>query len=323
MPSDTRSSQARCCSLVEDDRASIIAGWDRWIQAGGVPYAEADPARIEAAYTRIACQERVESVARAVLDGLQKGFSAEVAAYIGADGRTWRIERDGIIRSGDPPRVPCGDEAMGRTDDLSAPFDDGRLWYVVLPLRHTGFDEGWIYAAGQRLVDVGRLRGLAAFVTSVAQSVRLRAEAEQRALTDPLTQLPNRLGLEAAARKWLAHAEPFIVGFGDVDNFKAVNDTKGHDEGDRVLVRIGQVLTSVVREGDVAARLHGDEFVCLARGTSAEAFLARLNRALEAAYLQMSWAAAVYPADGRSWDALKVVADARMYAVKRARKAGR
>ena len=157
----------------------------------------------------------------------------------------------------------------------------------------------------------------------MAQSVRLRAEAEQRALTDPLTQLPNRLGLEAAARKWLARAEPFIVGFGDVDNFKAVNDTKGHDEGDRVLVRIGQVLTSVVREGDVAARLHGDEFVCLARGTSAEAFLARLNRALEAAYLQMSWAAAVYPADGRSWDALKVVADARMYAVKRARKAGR
>ena len=103
--------------------------------------------------------------------------------------------------------------------------------------------------------------------------VSLLRAAEKRlrniALTDPLTGLSNRAGLAEAVRG-LALLPPderadCAVMLIDLDNFKRVNDTHGHEAGDRLLVEIAERIRSCIREGDVAARLGGDEFVIFCR----------------------------------------------------------
>jgi diguanylate cyclase (GGDEF)-like protein/PAS domain S-box-containing protein len=101
---------------------------------------------------------------------------------------------------------------------------------------------------------------------------RKRAEAilTHRALHDPLTGLANRVLLMDR----LAHARAVQLRSGtllallflDLDRFKHVNDTLGHDAGDQMLVEIGERLRSVLRPGDTAARIGGDEFILLCEG---------------------------------------------------------
>ncbi len=83
---------------------------------------------------------------------------------------------------------------------------------------------------------------------------------------DPLTGLTNRVGLF----RELANQRPVSVLYVDVDRFKAVNDTYGHAEGDRVLRLIGEALRVVTRGTDVVARLGGDEFIVLLDGSNPE-----------------------------------------------------
>ena len=104
------------------------------------------------------------------------------------------------------------------------------------------------------------------------------AEIEQLAFFDPLTHLPNRRLLsDRLARALTASSRSGQHGavlFLDLDHFKTLNDTLGHDTGDRLLERVAQRLTACVREQDTVARLGGDEFVVMLEGlgkTSAEA----------------------------------------------------
>ena len=87
--------------------------------------------------------------------------------------------------------------------------------------------------------------------------------------TDPLTGLPNRRSLGDALAQSLAGASKdrmLAVYLIDVDEFKPVNDTYGHEIGDELLVEIARRLQANVRSGDIVARLGGDEFVVLANG---------------------------------------------------------
>ena len=104
------------------------------------------------------------------------------------------------------------------------------------------------------------------------------AEIDQLAFYDPLTRLPNRRllsdrltrALTASSRSGQYGAVLFL----DLDHFKTLNDTLGHDTGDRLLERVAQRLTACVREQDTVARLGGDEFVVMLEGlgkTSVEA----------------------------------------------------
>ncbi|HAF55998.1 MAG TPA: GGDEF domain-containing protein [Thauera sp.] len=107
-------------------------------------------------------------------------------------------------------------------------------------------------------------------------SARKSSEAEVRRLAyfDPLTGLPNRrllmerleFALEACARDRSKGALLFI----DLDNFKAVNDTVGHDEGDRLLEQVAAILGHCVRRDDTVARLGGDEFVVMLQDLSGD-----------------------------------------------------
>jgi diguanylate cyclase (GGDEF)-like protein len=81
--------------------------------------------------------------------------------------------------------------------------------------------------------------------------------------TDPLTGLNNRRPFDAWLDRGPARARPSALLLVDLDGFKAVNDTFGHDVGDRVLRRVGRLLLDSVRPGDLAVRLGGDEFALL------------------------------------------------------------
>ncbi|MDG4829419.1 bifunctional diguanylate cyclase/phosphodiesterase [Solwaraspora sp. WMMD1047] len=89
--------------------------------------------------------------------------------------------------------------------------------------------------------------------------------------TDPLTGLANRRGLLRAMAEETATAGPCVLLGLDLDGFKNVNDMRGHDVGDAVLVEVGQRLRTNLRPGDVAARLGGDEFAVLMWGRLPEA----------------------------------------------------
>lgn len=109
----------------------------------------------------------------------------------------------------------------------------------------------------------------------------------QQAVTDSLTHLLNRRGWLEVARPLLAtaqrHEQPVALMMLDIDLFKAINDSHGHDAGDRALAAMGALLTEGRRAGDVAARIGGEEFCLLLPGAQAESARAldqRLRRRL-------------------------------------------
>jgi diguanylate cyclase (GGDEF)-like protein/PAS domain S-box-containing protein len=116
-------------------------------------------------------------------------------------------------------------------------------------------------------------------ILSVTRDITARKEAEARinnlAFFDPLTDLPNRRllldrlkhAIASSARNESYGALLFI----DLDNFKTLNDTLGHDKGDLLLQQAATRLVHCVREGDTVARLGGDEFVVLLESLSADA----------------------------------------------------
>jgi diguanylate cyclase (GGDEF)-like protein/PAS domain S-box-containing protein len=119
--------------------------------------------------------------------------------------------------------------------------------------------------------------------TFVDFTERKKAENEIHMLAfyDPLSQLPNRRMLLDRLRQAVATSVRNHTGgallFIDLDNFKTLNDTKGHGIGDLLLVEVSKRLQSCVREGDTLARFGGDEFVLLLEGLSEEPALAAVQ----------------------------------------------
>jgi len=122
---------------------------------------------------------------------------------------------------------------------------------------------------------------------AAVKDVTDRMWLERQALHDPLTRLPNRLLLMDRACQALArlHRSSGVVAmlFIDLDRFKAVNDSLGHDVGDRLLVAVSERLAELMRDSDTVARLGGDEFVILAEDIESDAeALALAGRVLDA-----------------------------------------
>jgi len=162
-----------------------------------------------------------------------------------------------------------------------------------------------------------------------------RAKEEQTrkvALHDALTGLPNRLLFEERLEYGLIQAKrhgwKLAVLFMDIDSFKHINDSHGHDAGDRVLLTVAERLQSATREEDTVSRWGGDEFVCLLSEVKQEADVIRLaemfvNRISEAftfkgivLSIKISIGIALYPADGETAGMLLKNADTAMYKAK-------
>lgn len=106
-----------------------------------------------------------------------------------------------------------------------------------------------------------------AVILDITERKRLEEDLRAQAGTDPLTGVPNRRSFEAAARREVErarrYAKPFAVIALDIDFFKKVNDTHGHDIGDIVLKEMTKVCLTQLRLTDVLARLGGEEFAAL------------------------------------------------------------
>ena len=169
----------------------------------------------------------------------------------------------------------------------------------------------------------------------VTELRRAEQELEHLAGHDPLTDLPNRHRLQRELQFAITHAaqsgDGLAVLYLDLDGFKEVNDRGGHDAGDRLLREVAQRLQHGLRQGDMVARVGGDEFVALLPGCrtaeAAQLVVDGLRARLRPAYtlpdgvfeLDASVGIACYPADGSDPDALLAHADRAMYAAKRGR----
>ena len=111
------------------------------------------------------------------------------------------------------------------------------------------------------------------------------SEAQEQAATDPLTGIANRGRFDETIQRWTEDSAPagetFALGIADIDHFKAINDTHGHQVGDRVILCTAQWLQSSVRDTDFVARYGGEEFAVLFGGATAADAEARLARVLQ------------------------------------------
>lgn len=112
---------------------------------------------------------------------------------------------------------------------------------------------------GERLV--GQLATLSTQLGNRLGALRALETSRLEAATDKLTGLPNRRLLESQLASLIDRSTPFVLVLADLDNFKRLNDSFGHEIGDRALQLFAQVLRDKVRGNDVIARLGGEEFV--------------------------------------------------------------
>ncbi len=206
----------------------------------------------------------------------------------------------------------------GGSQELSARTQDGRRFPVEATFSRIRVDEKW--------VGIGILR-------DIAERKAQQAELERMALHDALTGLPNRTlfndridrAIGAARRAHLSMAVLLL----DLDRFKDVNDTLGHDVGDLLLTEVGPRLQQPLRATDTVARLGGDEFAILLPGptdlaTACEVAL-RIVDGLRHPFeirglvleIGVSIGVALYPEHGQSGPELLQHADVAMYAAKR------
>jgi diguanylate cyclase (GGDEF)-like protein/PAS domain S-box-containing protein len=195
-------------------------------------------------------------------------------------------------------------------------------------------DTRWVHTkAEMEYHDTGPLR-----ITGVLQDISERKRFEHKlaemASFDALTGLPNRNLLNDRLGQALAHARRsgslMAVGFVDLDRFKVINDTLGHDAGDELLKEIARRLAGSLRGCDTVARQGGDEFVVvlteLTRPEDASVVAQKLLEALTPPMMLngreivpgASLGFALYPQDGDSLQALLMSADKAMYAAKQA-----
>ena len=127
---------------------------------------------------------------------------------------------------------------------------------------------------------------LAEQVSLALANLDLREQLRSQAIRDQLTGLYNRRFLEDALTRETGRAarsgEPVAVAILDVDHFKRINDTYGHEAGDAVLRELGQVLLKTIRKTDIVGRFGGEEFLMLLPGASVEVAQARALAVLEA-----------------------------------------
>lgn len=179
-------------------------------------------------------------------------------------------------------------------------------------------------------------------VLSVGLDISERKEAERRiawlANHDPLTGLYNRRYFnelfEGILRENERYGNSGALLFLDMDNFKYINDTQGHNAGDRLIEEVAGALRRITRESDVVARLGGDEFAIVIKGADDATtidFCRDLNRRINAVVrpkvrgthaISISIGIALYPQHGKSVQELLANADIAMYQAKESKKGG-
>lgn len=246
-----------------------------------------------------------------------------------------------------------GHEVVGRRKDNSefpAELDvskvalDGETTYIVVvrditekkaaELRLQQFNHELEQQVAQRTEELAATNE--ALRSEIDERIRTQQELTHLASHDSLTELPNRAFFTEQLSNTLFHAERRnnLLGllFMDLDGFKLVNDTHGHEVGDQLLIEVSRRMRQVVRREDVVARMGGDEFTVILNELTelgdaeriAEKLIHAVNQPIDCSgiscHVGISIGIAYYPYNGNSPDALLRHADDAMYEAKGAGK---
>jgi diguanylate cyclase (GGDEF)-like protein/PAS domain S-box-containing protein len=191
----------------------------------------------------------------------------------------------------------------------------------------------WINISGEPMFDTaGIFKGYRGVGKDITERKHDEEHVQFLANHDSLTALPNRAMfsgmLNLAIQNARRYSRSFAVLFIDLDSFKSINDTLGHDAGDRVLLEMGTRLTDTVRSGDIVARLGGDEFVVLVQEVSEPEQVAVVARKVLSALVKpmvmqgeecrvtASIGICLFPSEAKDETALMKNADIAMYRAK-------
>ena len=239
------------------------------------------------------------------------------------------------------------DEALGQTPRLVKSGKQGaafykKLWDTILAgdvfsevfvNRHK---DGSLYYEEKTISPLKGPAGQVTHFVATGKDVTERMQAQERlqhmAQHDALTELPNRVlfldRLKQAVARARWHERLVAVLFVDMDRFKTINDTLGHEVGDKLLQALAERFTTSVREGDTVARFGGDEFVVLLDDVASEKDIGVVaQKVLEALappfaidgqdlYITASIGVSLYPNDGEDSTTLLKNADIAMYRAK-------
>jgi len=273
--------------------------------------------------------EAAPGLANACIDALQSAAPSRVGGAVAA-----AMQHDGICLQSRSATPSPGEEPLA-----SAMRQAGHGEAVVAPVRdHHGTVLGFLAAFATSPDEVDQdLRGLlhemAQIIAIALEQHRLAQRLVEQAQYDALTGLPNRALLSDRMQQLMLEAgrseHTVAVLLLDLDEFKLVNDTLGHDAGDLLLREVGQRLKACVRAADTLARFGGDEFVIALPLGSAERTRELIDRILAAlaapvmikhteVVVRASIGISLFPQDGLTVDNLVQAADTAMYAAKRA-----
>jgi diguanylate cyclase (GGDEF)-like protein/PAS domain S-box-containing protein len=206
----------------------------------------------------------------AVISSLEEGRILEVNANFERD-FGWRPDE---IRGQAALGIGFWQTPQARKDFVELLKRQGRL---------ISFETLWFHRNGSlrnisisgEIITLDGQACILAYTTDITDRKVAEQQIQRLAFYDPLTSLPNRRllmdRLEQAMAACLRHHQQGALLFIDLDNFKTLNDSYGHDKGDLLLQQVGARLVSCVREGDTVARLGGDEFVVMLEDLSGEA----------------------------------------------------
>jgi diguanylate cyclase (GGDEF)-like protein/PAS domain S-box-containing protein len=276
-------------------------------------------------------------------------FSLRLAEMIGTPDNSSQIGRSwfDLIHPDDRDAARARSQVLLRGEALPPRAwrllkdDGGQFWgEVAAAVIHdgTGSPEGLLTVIRdineRKFLEEALNRINTSLMSQIQETNRLQEQLREQALRDPLTGLYNRRYLDATLGRELSRAardgQPLAVALLDIDHFKKINDSYGHQAGDEVLKALGAMLRAGARGGDIACRWGGEEFMLVLPRMGLDTARARTEQWRTAfgnvvfslgedqATVTLSVGIAVYPEHGRDAAALIQCADTALYAAKSA-----
>lgn len=280
-----------------------------------------------------ACDVSDMASAVLVLPDESGGFEAVEATGLLAD-VVARLEPAALEAIAALVAAECSCYTVGGTadtgDELLALRTEGIQAVIAIPLSVASGRRGVLVLGDPRPLRprteiVELLEILAAHAASSLRTAQALAELRDRAATDPLTGLGHHATFHEALARARDRRETLALLLADIDGFKAINDTRGHQAGDRALRETAAALAGALRRGDELFRIGGDEFAAIVRVADAEEAVEAGRRLREAVHaigeVTVSVGVAL-PAPGESDQAALARADEALYEVKAAGRDG-